>query len=58
MTHVPKGKRLKFDGKSKHFLAGYSENIKCYQIYDPDTDDVTTIRNVNHENFIESKKTY
>lgn len=53
MVYIPKEKRLKFDKKSvKHILVGYSEEVKGYRVYNPETDDVTTSRDVNiHEDF-------
>lgn len=47
MAHIPKEKRHKFDRKAtKHILVGFSENVKGYRIYNPNTDDVTTSRDV------------
>lgn len=48
MAHVPKEKRLKWDKKSdKCILVGYSEEIKGYRIYNPNTKLITTSRDVN-----------
>lgn len=57
MAHIPKEKRLKFDKKAcKHILVGFSDHIKGYRIYNPDTDDVTTSRDVIiHENLKTNK---
>lgn len=47
MVHVPKEKRLKWDRKSrKLILVGYSENVKGYRVYDPDSNSVTTSRDI------------
>lgn len=47
MTHIPKERRLKWDRKAKKlFLVGYSENIKGYRLYDPESKSVTVARDV------------
>lgn len=73
MVHVPKEKRRKWDKKAmKMYLVGYSENIKGYRVYDPETQNVTVARDVvvmendsstisimvekNHEQEIEEEK--
>lgn len=57
MVHVPKEKRLKFDKKSnKHILVGFSEHIKGYRVYNPDSDDVTTSRDVVIVETMQSRK--
>lgn len=47
MAHIPKQKRLKWDKKAqKHYLVGYSDNIKGYRLYNPSTKKVITCRDV------------
>lgn len=47
MVHIPKQRRLKWDRKAKeHILAGYSENVKGYRVYDPCKNCVTVRRDV------------
>ncbi|GBP58764.1 Retrovirus-related Pol polyprotein from transposon TNT 1-94 [Eumeta japonica] len=47
MMHVPKAKRLKWDKKAvKYILVGYSENIKGYRLYNPETKKICTSRDV------------
>lgn len=45
MTHVPNNKRLKWDKKVvKCILVGYSENVKGYRLYNPETRKICTSR--------------
>ncbi|XP_072933025.1 uncharacterized protein [Epargyreus clarus] len=47
MMHVPKNKRLKWDKKAVQFiLVGYSENVKGYRLYNPETKKICTSRDV------------
>ncbi|GBP00527.1 Retrovirus-related Pol polyprotein from transposon TNT 1-94 [Eumeta japonica] len=48
MMHVPKAKRLKWDKKAVeiHSCVGYSENIKGYRLYNPETKKICTSRDV------------
>ncbi|KAJ0169549.1 hypothetical protein K1T71_014734 [Dendrolimus kikuchii] len=47
MVHIPKIKRTKWDKKAgKYILVGYSENIKGYRLYNPETKKVITSRDV------------
>lgn len=56
MTHIPKEKRRKWDKKStKSILVGYSETTKGYRLYNPETNKITTSRDVH---VIEPKSRY
>lgn len=47
MVHVPKSKRQKWDKKAvKYILVGYPDNIKGYRLYNLETKQVTTSRDV------------
>lgn len=47
MVHVPKERRLKWDKKAKKgILVGYSEQVKGYRIYHPNSNTVVTSRDV------------
>lgn len=47
MVHVPKARRTKFDKKSeKMILVGFSDNVKGYRLYCPETKKVITSRDV------------
>ncbi|CAF4947657.1 unnamed protein product [Pieris macdunnoughi] len=47
MMHVPKNKRFKWDKKAvKYILVGYSENVKGYRLYNPETRKICTSRDV------------
>jgi hypothetical protein len=47
MVHVPKEKRRKWDKKAdKMYLVGYSENIKGYRLYDPESRKIIVARDV------------
>ncbi|CAK1592203.1 unnamed protein product [Parnassius mnemosyne] len=47
MTHVPKNKRLKWDKKAvKYISVGYSENVKDYRLYNPETREICTSKDV------------
>lgn len=47
MVHVPKARRLKFDKKSeKMILVGFPENVKGYRLYNPETKNIITSRDV------------
>ncbi|KAG7301017.1 hypothetical protein JYU34_015390 [Plutella xylostella] len=47
MAHIPKQRRLKWDRKAaKYILVGYSENIKGYKLYQPESNSFTTSRDI------------
>lgn len=47
MMHISKEKRLKWDKKAvKGILVGYLDHVKEYRVYNPDTKDITTSRDV------------
>lgn len=47
MVHVPKEKRLKWDKKAnKLIFLGYSDNVKGYRVYNPETNSVTISRDI------------
>jgi hypothetical protein len=47
MVHIPKEKRRKWDKKAgKMYLVGYSDNIKGYRLYDPESRKIIVARDV------------
>ncbi|CAH1378632.1 unnamed protein product, partial [Tenebrio molitor] len=47
MVHIPKEKRRKWDKKAgKVYLVGYSDNIKGYRLYDPESRKIIVARDV------------
>lgn len=47
MVHIPKNKRLKWDKKAtKYILVGYPENVKGYRLFNEETKQIITSRDV------------